>query len=138
MEAERASGAQPRIGLEDVDLPRLGMAAMRIIGAIEQGDTGVLWQAASRLVKETTERDVFVSRLLDGRRSLGRGIGRRWTAVRVDRSRDGGPLPSGTYGALEFSVSLGGPAIPFREIVSLRREDDGVWRLAGYHAVREA
>ncbi len=137
MEESSTSGAQTRLGLEDVDLPRLGMAAMRIIGAIEQGDPGVLWQAASPLVKATTGRDVFVSALLEGRRPLGRGIGRRWTAIRVDRSREGASLPAGTYAALEFSVSLGDPAIPFREVVSLRREDDGVWRLAGYHAIRD-
>ncbi len=36
---------------------------------------------------------------------------------------------------LEFSVAFGEAATPHRETVTLRREDAGVWRLAGY-AVR--
>lgn len=137
-EGSGLSGVEARIGLEDVDLPRLGMAAMRFIGAIERGEANLLWQAASDLIKRTVERDAFIGRLMEGRRPLGRGTGRRWTAVRIDQPRNGATLAPGTYAALEFSVYLGQPAAPFREVVSLRLEDDGVWRLAGYYAVGRA
>lgn len=41
----------PRIGLEDVDVARLGMAALRLIRVVEHGDVGKMWDAASALLR---------------------------------------------------------------------------------------
>lgn len=123
---------EPRLGLEDVDIQRLGMAAMRFIRMIEQGDIGLLWDAASEMLRRAVPREEFVATMVRDRRVLGRGTDRRWTSVRIDRPRDGASLPPATYAALEFSASLGRPAEHAREVVTLRWENGSVWRFAGY------
>lgn len=123
-----------RIGLEDVDVTRLGMAALRLVRVIERGDIGTLWDAASALVRMSLSRADFIASLTAQRRALGWGTERRWTAVRIDRARAGSSLPPGTYAVLEFSTRLGEDGLRYREQVTLRYEDDGVWRLAGYQA----
>ena len=60
---------------------------------------------------------------------------RSWAAVLVDQPGQRPHWQPGTYAVLEFSVAFGTAAAPHRETVTLRREDEGVWRLAGY-AVR--
>jgi len=126
--------AMPRLGLEDVDIQRLGMAALRLVRVIEQGDIGALWDAASALVRASLSRDDFVASLTAQRRALGWGTERRWVAIRIDRARERGSLPAGTYAMLEFSSRLGEGRSLYRERVTLRYEDGGVWRLAGYRA----
>ena len=128
------AAAAPRLGLEDVDVQRLGLAALRLVRVIEQGDIGALWDAASALVRTSVSREAFVASLTTQRRALGRGAGRRWSAIRIDRPRPGGTLPPGTYAMLEFSSRLGEDGVSFRERVTLCLEDDGVWRLTGYQA----
>ena len=51
-----ATTGTTRIGLEDVDILRLGMAAMRFINAIEQGQHDILWTAASDAMRGTMPR----------------------------------------------------------------------------------
>jgi len=117
-----------------VDILRLGMAALRLVRVIEQGDIGTLWDAASALVRTSLSRDDFIASLTVQRRALGWGTERRWAAVRIDRAGAGGALPAGTYAVLEFSCRLGEARSRYRERVTLRHEEDGVWRLAGYQA----
>ncbi len=133
--AESVDGA--RIGLEDVDIPRLGMAAMRFIKAIEQGQHDVLWDAASESIRRAMERDAFLALMSQRHGVLGHGTGRRWAAVRVDQPGARPQWQPGTYAVLEFSVAFGTTAVSHRETVTLRREDEGIWRLAGY-AVKTA
>jgi hypothetical protein len=121
-----------RIGLEDVDIPRLGMAAMRFIKAIEQGQHDVLWDAASASIRRAMGREAFVALMAQRHGALGRGRSRRWAAVRVDQPSQRPRWQPGTYAVLEFSVMFGETGAPHRETVTLRREDEGVWRLAGY------
>jgi len=80
-----ATTGTTRIGLEDVDIPRLGMAAMRFINAIEQGQHDILWTAASDAMRGTMPKASFIDQLVHRHRVLGRGTARRWTAVRVDQ-----------------------------------------------------
>lgn len=131
-----AKGGTTKIGLEDVDIPRLGMAAMRFINAIEQGEHDILWAAASDTVRDAMPKAAFIGQLAHRHHILGRGIARRWTAVRVDEPTRASRRP-GTYAVVEFSVRFGRVAMPHRETVTLRHEDGGVWRLAGY-AVKAA
>lgn len=130
-----ASAHAGRIGLEDVDIPRLGMSAMRFIKAIEQGQHEILWEAASDTIRRTMGREAFIALLAQRHGALGPGLDRRWAAVRVDQPEQRPRWQPGTYAVLEFSVAFGEAAAPHRETVTLRREDAGVWRLAGY-AVR--
>jgi len=54
---------------------------------------------------------------------------------RTDRSPAQGPAqPPGTYAVLEFSCRMGALGLPYRERVTLRYEEGGVWRLTGYQA----
>jgi hypothetical protein len=130
MEAMQADAG--RVGLEDVDITRLGMAAMRFIKAIEQGQHEVLWDAASKAFRQSMPRDAFIDSLTHRHGVLGCGTGRRWTAIRVDRPEGHVQWLPGTYARLEFSVSFGAAEAPHREVVTLRHEEQGVWRLAGY------
>ena len=120
------------IGLEDVDITRLGMTAMRFIKAIEQGRHDVLWDAASKAIRQSMPRDAFIDSLTHRHGVLGCGTGRRWTAIRVDRPAGQASWLPGTYARLEFSVSFGAAEAPHRELVTLRCEEQDVWRLAGY------
>ena len=120
------------VGLEDVDITRLGMAAMRFIKAIEQGQHDILWDAASKAVRHAMPRDAFIESLTHRHGVLGCGTGRRWTAIRVDRPAAQASWLPGTYARLEFSVAFGETDAPHREVVTLRHEEPGVWRLAGY------
>ncbi|MDR7069435.1 hypothetical protein J2X02_002286 [Pseudoxanthomonas japonensis] len=126
-----------KIGLEDVDIPRLGMAAMRFINAIEQGQHDTLWTAASDMMRGTMPKESFMGQLTHRHHVLGRGTARRWTAVRVDRPNPRSRWQPGTYAVVEFSVNFGSGRLPHRETVTLRHEDGGIWRLAGY-AVKAA
>ena len=58
---EAASRVAARIGLEDVDIQRLGMAAMRFISAIEQGEHEILWSAASSTMRNAMLKEVAES-----------------------------------------------------------------------------
>ena len=78
---DAGQASEGRIGLEDVDVPRLGMAAMRFIQAIEQGHHGVLWDAASDAIRQSITRDAFIHSLAHRHDVLGRGTGRRWTCL---------------------------------------------------------
>ncbi len=129
---EAASRVAARIGLEDVDIQRLGMAAMRFISAIEQGEHEILWSAASSTMRNAMPKESFLDQLMRRHRDLGRGTARRWAAVRVDQPAQRTRWQIGTYAVLEFSVKFGAMGLPHRETVTLRREEEGVWRLAGY------
>jgi hypothetical protein len=131
MNAPNSVSLTSTLGLEDVDISRIGAAAKRLIDAIEQGKSGVLWDAASELIKCSIQREAFVAALAVERVTFCRGIDRRWTAARIDRASVAA-LPPGTYAVLEFSVRMGEPQMPCRETVTLRREEGGIWRLAGY------
>ncbi len=135
MIAHAAPLHETRIGLEDVDIPSLGMSAMRFIKAIERGQHEVLWEAASDTIRHTMGREAFIALLAQRHGALGHGMGRRWAAVRVDQPGQRPHWQPGTYAVLEFSAAFGEAATPYRETVTLRREEAGVWRLAGY-AVR--
>lgn len=139
MTGQAMQAGEPRfgLGLEDVDIPRLGMAAMRFIKAIELGQHDILWDAASESIRRAMGREAFVMLLAQRHGELGRGTRRRWAAVRVDQPTQRPQWQPGTYAVLEFSVAFGEAAAPHRETVTLRREDEGVWRLAGY-AVKAA
>ena len=130
VDAGRASVGS--IGLEDVDITRLGMAAMRFIKAIEQGQHDVLWGAASKAIRQSMPREAFIGSLTHRHGVLGCGTGRRWTAIRVDRPAGQASWLPGTYARLEFSVAFGAAEAPHREVVTLRQEEQDVWRLAGY------
>jgi len=133
----QGDGARYGLGLEDVDIPRLGRAAVRFIEAIEQGRHDVLWDAASESIRRTLGREAFVMLLAQRHGALGCGARRRWAAVRVDQPTQRPQWQPGTYAVLEFAAVFGEQAAPHRETVTLRREDEGVWRLAGY-AVKAA
>ena len=124
----------PRIGLEDVDVARLGMDDLRLIRVVENGDVGKMWDAASALLRRHQTRDAFIASITSHRRALGWGMERRWTAARIDRPRRGPAQPPGTYAVLEFSCRMGALGLPYRERVTLRYEEGGVWRLTGYQA----
>ena len=94
----------PRIGLEDVDVARLGMAALRLIRVVEHGDVGKMWDAASALLRRHQARDAFIASITSHRRALGWGMERRWTAARIDRPRRGPAQPPGTYAVLESAT----------------------------------
>jgi hypothetical protein len=121
-----------RIGLEDLDILRLGMSAMRFINAIERGQHDVLWDAASSAIRQSTSRDAFIDSLTRRHEALGRGEGRRWTAIRVDQPVAHAHWLPGTYARLEFSVSFGAAGARHQEVVTLRHEEQSIWRLAGY------
>jgi hypothetical protein len=129
-QAEQAGAG--RIGLEDVDILRLGMAAMRFIKAIEQGQHDVLWDAASPAMRQSMSREAFIGSMAQRHEALGCGEERRWTAIRVDQPVAQAQRMPGTYARLEFSVAFGAARARHHEVVTLRHEAPSVWRLAGY------
>ena len=122
---------QPVAAARDIDPNALAGAALRILQTIDRQQTGALWDSASAVAKRATKREEFVTRVITTRKPMGAVAGRSWTAVRRQQVPDGDALPAGVYGSIEFASQYQ-DGKTHRELVSMRRDEDGTWRFVGY------
>jgi hypothetical protein len=69
--------------------------------------------------------------VITSRKPLGAVAGRNWTVVRRRLVPEGDALPAGVYRSIEFASQFQ-DGKTHCELVSVRRDEDGMWRFAGY------
>ncbi|MDI9238883.1 DUF4019 domain-containing protein [Lysobacter sp. LF1] len=110
----------------DGDAARLLRAAFHLARAIEH-DAAWAWSRASSSTRESVG-GAEVEALTEQTRTRGAARSRRW--IKVERFDSVG-TDAAHYVRAVFAVSFAsGP--PMEEMVVLRHDEDGVWRLAGY------
>ncbi|UOF14403.1 DUF4019 domain-containing protein [Lysobacter capsici] len=130
-QAPRSAPAPQQAAARDIDPNTLANSALQILQAIDRDQAGVLWDNASAVTKRTARRDEFVGHVGKTRKPLGAANSRNWIAVRRELVTDGGQLPAGLYASIEFSSQFQSKRLA-KELVSLRRDEDGMWRFSGY------
>lgn len=107
-------------------------AALLAAVAVDEGRTAELWQRASPVMAQAQSKQSFVSAVARSREGLVRPLQRSWTGISVRdvTSWESNARP-GRYGSVEFDTYFAGN-VRTKEGVSLRRDEDGQWRFAGY------
>jgi hypothetical protein len=105
-------------------------AGLRVVMAIDTGQTAKLWDESSTITKNSVTRNAFIAGIGNSRQPFGKIASRNWLSVRR-QSADGTGLPPGLYASIEFLAEVSGKP-PIRELVSFRLDEDGVWRFSGY------
>lgn len=130
-QAPRSAPAPQQAAARDIDPNTLANSALQILQAIDRDQTGVLWDNSSSVTKRSARRDDFVGYVGKSRKPLGAASSRDWIAVRREIVADGGQLPPGLYASIEFASQFQSRRSA-KELVSLRRDEDGMWRFSGY------
>lgn len=113
-----------------VDPNSVGKWALQAIALIELGEMVQVWDGASTAMKGELKRDAFVTGVQTARKGLGTATAREW--LQVSRQfGDGKEVPAGEYVSAEFLVRYAQGASRV-EMVTFRRDQDGIWRFMGY------
>lgn len=113
-----------------VDPNSVGKWALQALALVDRGELAQLWDDASAAMKRELKREAFVAGVQTARKGLGSAVGREWLQVSRQQG-DGKGVPAGEYASAEFLVryAQGAPRV---EMVTFRRDQDGVWRFMGY------
>lgn len=104
-------------------------ASLYFVRLIDAGQTDIVWNNGSSLVRNNVDRDDFVATIAKARAEAGALSTRTWRIIKRKHSK-GEQLPPGEYAAVDFTVLAGGKSA--RETVTLRHDEDGIWRFVGY------
>ncbi|RPE80032.1 DUF4019 domain-containing protein [Vulcaniibacterium tengchongense] len=126
-----AQAPQQAAATQDIDPNTLANAAVQVLAGFDRDQAGALWDGASAVTKRTVKREEFVGHLAKTRKPLGAPVERSWLAVRRQQVTGGTQLPPGLYASIEFATRFQNNRTA-RELVSLRLDEDRVWRFAGY------
>lgn len=131
--AAQAQQVQPtaQAAVRDIDPNALANAGLQALALIDSGRAGELWDGSSAVAKRSVERRKFVDTIAAQRKPLGAVAARRWTSVSRHSTAGNQQLPQGTYANVEFETHFAGNRTGL-ELVSLRQDEDGTWRLSGY------
>ncbi|MDR1368038.1 MAG: adenosylcobinamide amidohydrolase [Candidatus Accumulibacter sp.] len=97
---------------------------------LDSGDFSAAWDGASELVKQTKPPEVFRVSLEKTRASLGKAIERKTSRHLYTKAFSS--LPRGEYMLLEFVGRFEKHAGELVESLTLRRDEDGQWRVIDY------
>ena len=128
--AAPAASAQQQVP-RDIDPNTLANAAASVLQGFDAGKAGDLWDGASSVAKRAAKRADFIGHVAKTRTPLGAPVERTWMAVRRQQVAGGTQLPPGTYASIEFVTRFQNNRAA-RELVSLRLDEDRIWRFAGY------
>ncbi|MGH8163233.1 MAG: DUF4019 domain-containing protein, partial [Rhodanobacteraceae bacterium] len=106
-------------------------AAQRVVGLVDQGNVGQVWDEASNVAKQSVTRDVFVKEVGADRAKFGKLVSRKLAFINGNTSK-GGQLPAGNYINVHYATQFANTKQPQRELVSFHLDNDKVWRLSGY------
>lgn len=106
-------------------------SAQRVLGLIDQGNIGQVWDEASSVAKQSVTRDAFVKATADDRARLGKPASRKLAFMNSVVSK-GGQLPAGSYINVNYATQFANAKQPQRELVSFHLDSDKVWRVSGY------
>ncbi|MDB5885794.1 MAG: hypothetical protein JWR74_1965 [Polaromonas sp.] len=116
---------------QELDLNAMLGAGRQIARAVDQDQTATLWDAASPTARKLVSREQFIANVQAARRPLGAVLARNWAGMSQQRIDGTLQIPSGTYLSIEFDTAFAGNPKQ-RELVSLRLDEDKVWRFTGY------
>lgn len=125
-----AAPAQQQVP-RDIDPNTLANAAVSVLHGFDAGKAGDLWDGASAVTKRAAKREDFIGHITKTRKPLGAPVERNWMVVRRQQVAGGTQLPPGTYASIEFATHFQNNRVA-RELVSLRLDEDRIWRFAGY------
>jgi hypothetical protein len=128
---QQPAAPQQQAATRDAEPNTFANAALQIALAVDRDQAGALWDGASAITKRSTSREGFIGYVTSARKSTGAVLGRNWTVVRREQVNEGGQLPPGLYASIEFATRFQDNQAR-RELVSLRRDEDGTWRFSGY------
>jgi hypothetical protein len=104
-------------------------AARQWLERLDGGNTGPLWDNASKTLQKRVTRDKWVSGLRDMRQPFGKVDGRR--AVKFARAHELPDAPSGDYAIIEFETDFANGKRAVEQVVWFLEPDD-IWRVSGY------
>lgn len=130
-QAPKPAPAPQQAVARDIDPSTLANAALQLLQAIDRDQAGMLWDNSSNVTKRSAKREDFVGYVGKTRKPLGAASARNWITVRREVVGSGSQLPAGLYASIEFSSQFQGKRAA-KELVSLRRDEDGMWRFSGY------
>jgi Protein of unknown function (DUF4019) len=143
-QGQQAQNAQPPHPATRVSIPTaapalppdvvpnvLWQAALQAAQLIDQAQTAVLWQQASAAARSKVTAEAFSKGVMQSRAGLGTVTQRRWATLNLQQTVGGSALPPGEYFGCEFIASFSSGRT-LHELVSLRLDEDNVWRFAGY------
>lgn len=116
----------------DIDPNSLAQGGLQALGLIDSNQIGLLWDGASQVAKQAARREEFIAKVTQTRSTLGKPTSHVWMMVRrqlVTQTAQG--VPPGFYVTIEFATTFQSNKTVV-EVVSLRRDEDGRWRFAGY------
>lgn len=113
--------------MSEVDSSRMVRAALGLACAIERDAVLVLSRASRSILAPD---DLWFAALAEQLRKRGVTRSRRWSGVLRFWS-DGSAAPAGEYIRVRFDV-VSELAPAGEELITLRHDEDDVWRLAGY------
>lgn len=106
-------------------------AARRAAQLIDDDRAVDAWNAAAPFMFARIGSDRFASGVRDARKAFAKTSLRTWAGVKRVRYERDVEVPAGLYGNVDFSTQLVDGSTMF-ELVTMRLERDGVWRLTGY------
>lgn len=114
-----------------IDATRLINAAWKLLEAMDGGQSMSLWERASPAALACAHAEALGESVDAQRRGMGGVRHRRWVSVQRRASDGRGDLPAGHYVNVVFDVAFG-DGQSGQELITLRHDADGVWRLTGY------
>ncbi|WP_460714085.1 DUF4019 domain-containing protein [Lysobacter terrae] len=128
----QSASTQPQATQRDTDPGEMAKWGLQVLGMIDSQQAGMLWDGASQVTKQAVGRADFVTKVAQSRKALGAPASHVWMAVRrqLVTQKDQG-APPGFYATMEFVTTFQNNQA-LVEVVSLRRDEDGRWRFAGY------
>lgn len=105
-------------------------AARQWLKLVDAGRYAESWDAAAKWFRREVPKEEWVRRLEELRRPMGAKTSRELDRARFQSSMRGAPL--GEYVFIEYRSSFENNESA-RETVTPMKEDDGVWRVAGYY-----
>lgn len=106
-----------------------GRAALAWLALVDKDDYQLSWQTAGALFQRAVSVQAWTDRMNEARQSLGAASSRREASRRNHKQLPG--VPDGDYLVMVFNTSFAHKAQAV-ETMTLRRQDDGAWRVVGY------
>jgi hypothetical protein len=99
------------------------------LSLVDQGQYAESWEAAAKLFQSSTDKDQWAEALQGARTPLGSASSRNLRAAEYKTQLEG--APAGEYVVVHYESAFEKkPAA--REIVTLRKQTDSSWKVAGY------
>ena len=129
-----SAAQQAQVAKQDAEMTA---AAQRVAQLVDGQQAATVWDGASAVARKAVTRDVFANNVNADRAKLGALVSRGKPSITRVQYPAGASVPEGIYLNVSFPTRFANNAQPVRELVSVRLDEDKVWRTSGY-SVRAA